>query len=317
VIVVAATNRPDVLDPALLRPGRFDRKVTLDRPDVKGREAILKVHTRGKPLASDVDLEALARLTPGFAGADLENLVNEAAILAARRNKRTIGMREFQESMERIIAGPERRSRIITPEERRTVAYHESGHAVVMYNLIEADPVHKITIIPRGQAGGYTMSLPQTDTTLISREKFEDQIAALLGGRAAEEIIFNRITTGASDDLERATQLARTMITRYGMSEKLGLRTFGEPSGSIFLGRDLMEQRNYSEEAAVQIDNEVRRLLDHAYLRAKTILQEQHAKLVTVAETLLEKETVDREEFETIMNESAQTADMDASPVVA
>ncbi|MBN2471137.1 MAG: ATP-dependent zinc metalloprotease FtsH [Anaerolineae bacterium] len=317
VIIIAATNRPDVLDPALLRPGRFDRKVILDRPDVKGREAIFKVHTKGKPLASDVDIAALGKLTPGFAGADIENLVNEAAILAARRNKKTIGMREFQEALERIIAGPERRSRVIQPKEREVVAYHEAGHAVVMYHLIESDPVHKITIIPRGQAGGYTMSLPDEDTMLISREKFEEQIVGLLGGRAAEEIIFNRITTGASNDLERATQIARAMITRYGMSEKLGLRTFGEQTGNIFLGRDLMEQRNYSEEAAVQIDQEVRRILDHAYLRAKTILQENRAKLQLLSETLLEKETVDRDEFEAMMSESTQTADLDTEAVIA
>ncbi len=317
LIVIAATNRPDVLDPALLRPGRFDRKVTLDRPDIRGREAILRVHTKGKPLASDVELEALAKLTPGFAGADLENLVNEAAILAARRNKKSIGMREFQEAMERIIAGPERRSRVITPQERQIVAYHESGHAVVMYHLKEADPVHKITIIPRGQAGGYTMSLPEDDRTLVSRDKFEDQIVGLLGGRAAEEIVFNRITTGAANDLEQATKIARAMVTRFGMSEKLGLRTFGEQHGSIFLGRDLVEQRDYSEQSAEQIDNEVRRLLDQAYLRAKTILQENRDKLVQLAETLLEKETVDREEFEAMMQESPTTADVGATPVTA
>ncbi len=317
VIVMAATNRPDVLDPALLRPGRFDRKVMLDRPDVKGREAILRVHTKGKPLASDVDLDALARLTPGFAGADIENLVNEAAILAARRNKRTIGMREFQEAMERIIAGPERRSRVIQPKEREIVAYHEAGHAVVMHFLPEADPVHKITIIPRGQAGGYTMSLPEEDSMLVSREKFEDQITGLLGGRAAEEITFNRITTGAANDLERATQIARAMVTRYGMSEKLGLRTFGEQTGSIFLGRDLMEQRNYSEEAAVQIDQEVRRILDHAYLRAKAILQEHRDRLIQVSQTLLERETIDREEFERIMRSSPEPATVSAEAAVA
>jgi cell division protease FtsH len=317
VIIIAATNRPDVLDPALLRPGRFDRKVMLDRPDFKGREAILKVHSKGKPLASDVNVEALAKLTPGFAGADIENLVNEAAILAARRNKKTIGMREFQEAMERIIAGPERRSRVISPEEREVVAYHEAGHAVVMYHLTESDPVHKITIIPRGQAGGYTLSLPDTDTMLISKEKFEDQIVGLLGGRAAEEITFNRITTGASNDLERATKIARAMVTRYGMSEKLGLRTFGEQAGSVFLGRDLMEQRNYSEEAAVQIDQEVRRILDHSYMRAKTLLQDNRSKLVTLSETLLERETVDRDEFEAIMNENAEPADLDTEPVIA
>ncbi len=317
VIIIAATNRPDVLDPALLRPGRFDRKVTLDRPDVRGREAILKVHVKGKPLASDVDLTAIAKLTPGFAGADLENLVNEAAILAARRNKKTISMREFQEAMERIIAGPERRSRVITPQERQVVAYHEAGHAVVMYHLPEADPVHKITIIPRGQAGGYTLSLPEQDTMLVSREKFEDQIVGLLGGRAAEEIIFNRITTGAANDLDQATKIARAMVTRYGMSEKLGLRTFGESSGNIFLGRDLVEHRDYSEEAAIQIDNEVRHILDHAYMRAKTILQTHRHKLVRLSKTLLEKETVDRDEFEALMSENAEPADVDTTPVMA
>jgi cell division protease FtsH len=317
VIIIAATNRPDVLDPALLRPGRFDRKVMLDRPDFKGREAILKVHTKGKPLASDVNLESLAKLTPGFAGADLENLVNEAAILSARRNKKTIGMREFQESMERIIAGPERRSRVITPKEREVIAYHESGHAVVMYHLAEADPIHKITIIPRGQAGGYTLSLPETDSMLVSREKFEDQIVGLLGGRASEELAFNRITTGAANDLEHATQIARAMVTRYGMSEKLGLRTFGEPTGSVFLGRDLMEQRNYSEDSAVLIDNEVHRILDHAYMRAKTILQDHHDKLILLSTMLLEKENIDREEFETIMAEDAELADFDTEPVLA
>ncbi len=315
VIVIAATNRPDVLDPALLRPGRFDRKVMLDRPDVKGREAILRVHTKGKPLASDVELEALAKLTPGFAGADIENLVNEAAILAARRNKKTIGMREFQEALERIIAGPERRSRVIRPKEREVVAYHEAGHAVVMHYLPESDPVHKITIIPRGQAGGYTMSLPEEDSMLITREKFEEQIVGLLGGRAAEEITFKRITTGASNDLERATQIARAMITRYGMSEKLGLRTFGEQTGNIFLGRDLMEQRNYGEEAAIQIDQEVRSILDNAYDRARTILTDNRDKLIAVSQALLERETIDREEFEAMMASDLSAATLDAQPV--
>ncbi|MFC1959552.1 ATP-dependent zinc metalloprotease FtsH [Chloroflexota bacterium] len=317
VIIIAATNRPDVLDPALLRPGRFDRKVMLDRPDFIGREAIFKVHTKGKPLASDVDMEALAKLTPGFAGADIENLVNEGAILAARRNKKTIGMREFQEAMERIIAGPERRSRVISAEEREVVAYHEAGHAVAMYHLPESDPVHKITIIPRGQAGGYTMSLPEGDTMLVSKEKFENQIVGLLGGRAAEELTFTRITTGAANDLERATQIARAMVTRYGMSEKLGLRTFGEPSGNVFLGRDLMEQRNYSEDAAVQIDHEVHRILDHAYQRAKTILQDNRAKLINLSEMLLDQETVDRDEFEFLMNEKPEEADRSIEPAIA
>jgi cell division protease FtsH len=303
VIVVAATNRPDVLDPALLRPGRFDRKVVLDRPDRVGRKAILEVHTRGKPLASDVDLEALAKLTPGFVGADLENMVNEAAILAARRGKRAISMREMQESMERVMAGPERKSRVISAAERKVIAYHEAGHAVVMHHLPNGDPVHKITIIPRGQAGGYTMSLPEDDLVLATKAKFEDLITGLLGGRAAEEMTFESITNGAANDLQRSTQIARIMITRYGMSDELGLQTFGEPEGGIFLGRDIMERRDYSEEAAAAIDGQVRAILDRAYKRAKQILDTNKDKLARVAEALIEQETVDRETFQALMGE--------------
>lgn len=303
VIIMAATNRPDVLDPALLRPGRFDRKVYMDRPDRVGRRAILDIHTRGKPLASDVDLDTLAKLTPGFVGADLENMVNEAAILAARRGKKAISMRDLQESMERVVAGPERRSRIITLEERRVIAFHEAGHAIVMHNLSHADQVHKITIVARGQAGGYTMSLPADDRTLMTQAQFEDEIAALLGGRVAEEMTFNSVTNGASNDLQRATAIARTMITRYGMSPETGLRTFGEAEGgAIFLGRDLLERRDYSEEAASTIDHEVRRIIDHAYQRTREILQTQAAKLKQLADALLEQETVDRETFITLMN---------------
>ncbi len=310
VIIIAATNRPDVLDPALLRPGRFDRKVVLDRPDRVGRKAILDVHTRGKPLASDVDLEAMAKLTPGFVGADLENMVNEAAILAARRGKKAISMREMQESMERVMAGPERKSRVITPSERKVIAYHEAGHAVVMHHLPNSDPVHKITIIPRGMAGGYTMSLPEDDLSLATKAKFEDMITSLLGGRAAEEMTFDSVTNGAANDLQRSTQIARTMITRYGMSEALGLQTFGEPEGAaVFLGRDWMERRDYSEEAAAAIDTQVGALLERAYNRAKDILQSNKNKLVRLAETLLEQETVDRETFEALMAEvSPQSA---------
>ncbi|MHB8625706.1 MAG: ATP-dependent zinc metalloprotease FtsH [Aggregatilineales bacterium] len=303
VIIMAATNRPDVLDPALLRPGRFDRKVYMDRPDRVGRRAILDIHSRGKPLASDVDLDTLAKLTPGFVGADLENMVNEAAILAARRGKKAISMRDFQESMERVVAGPERRSRIITLEERRVIAFHEAGHAIVMHNLTHADPVHKITIVARGQAGGYTMSLPADDRTLMTQAQFEDEIAALLGGRVAEEMTFNSVTNGASNDLQRATAIARTMITRYGMSPEMGLRTFGDAEGgAIFLGRDLLERRDYSEEAASSIDHEVRRIIDRAYQRTREILQVQMGKLKQLADTLLEQETVDRETFVALMN---------------
>jgi cell division protease FtsH len=302
IIVVAATNRADVLDQALLRPGRFDRKVFVTRPDVLGREKILDVHTNGKPLAPNIDLSVIAKLTPGFSGADIENLVNEAAILAAHRDLTAIGMSEFQEAMEKIVAGPERRSHIVSPEEKEVVAYHEAGHAVVMHHLEYADPVHKITIIPRGMAGGFTMPLPESaDSGLISREQLEDQIVGLLGGRAAEELTFNRITTGASNDLERATSIARAMVTRYGMSEALGLRVFGEDGGTVFLGRSLGEQRDYSDDTARAIDSEVTRILNHSYERAKSILLEHRDKLVKLAKTLLDVETVDRGQFESLM----------------
>jgi cell division protease FtsH len=309
VIVIAATNRPDVLDPALLRAGRFDRKVFLDRPDRGGRRAILEVHTRGKPLASDVNLDTLAKLTPGFVGADIENMVNEAAILAARRGKKAIAMREFQESMERVVAGPERKSRVISLQERQVIAYHEAGHAIVMNNLKHSDPVHKISIIARGMAGGVTWSLPEDDNTLVTKEKFEDEIAALFGGRVAEEMTFESVTTGASNDLQRATHIARSMITRYGMSTELGLRTFGDgDGGAVFLGRDLMERRDYSEEAAASIDNEVSKIVDHAHQRAREILQRNATKLKALADALLEHETIDRETFEAMMASSFNDA---------
>ena len=300
IIVIAATNRPDVLDPALLRPGRFDRKVILDRPDVNAREAILNVHTRGKPLADDVNTADLAKLTPGFVGADLENLVNEAAILAARRNLNFIGQPEFQDAMERIVAGPERQGKIISDHEREVVAYHEAGHAVVMHNLEHADPVHKVSIMSRGMALGYTMPLPESDKYLRTKEAFEDEIVGLLGGRAAEEVIFNQVTTGASNDLERATELARSMITRYGFSEKLGLRTFGQVQGNPYLG-NLGETPNYSEDMAQSIDQEIRQIIDKAYHRAKNIVAEQRGKLESLAKTLLDVETVDRPQFEMLM----------------
>ena len=300
VIIVAATNRPDILDPALLRPGRFDRRVVLDRPDMRGREAILKVHVKGKPLSPDVNLATLAKSTPGFVGADLENLVNEAAILAARRNKKIIGHSELEEAIERVIAGPERRSRLISEEEKRIVAYHEAGHAVVAHVLPNTDPVHKITIVARGMAGGYTMALPQEDRTLMSRGKFLDDLAFTLGGRAAEEIVFTDITSGASNDLERVTKMARSMVTRLGMSAQLGPMVYGQKEELIFLGREISEQRDYSEAVAELIDKEVRTIVSESYERAKTILTEYRDKLDAVAERLLEVETMSREEFESI-----------------
>jgi len=302
VIVMAATNRPDILDPALLRPGRFDRRIVLDRPDVKGRRAILEVHVRNKPLDKDVDLDVLARETPGFVGADIENMVNEAAILAARRNKKAIGMREFQEAIERVIAGPERKSRIISEEERRIIAYHEAGHALVMHHLPNCDPVHKISIIARGMALGYTMPLPEEDRYLQRKSKFLDELAGLLAGRAAEEIVFGDITTGAANDLEQATKLARAMVTRYGMSEKLGPMTFGEKQELVFLGKEIGEQREYSEKVAQEIDEEVRKLVQQAYERAKEILRTHRDKLDRLAQALMEKETLEGEELKAYLN---------------
>jgi cell division protease FtsH len=300
IIVVAATNRPDVLDPALMRPGRFDRKVILDRPHVNAREAILVVHTQGKPLAEGIKLADLAKLTPGFVGADLANLVNEAAILAARRDKNEIEQAEFQDAMERIVAGPERQGQIISEQEREVVAYHEAGHAVVMHNLEHADPVHKVSIVSRGMALGYTMPLPENDKYLRTKEGFEDEIVGLLGGRAAEEVIFAQVTTGASNDLERATELARSMVTRYGFSEKLGLRTFGQVQGNPYLG-SLGETPNYSEEMAQSIDQEIGQIIAGAYERAKGIVQKRRDNLEMLAKTLLAEETVDRPQFEHLM----------------
>jgi len=300
VIVVAATNRPDVLDPALLRPGRFDRQVVLDRPDIKGRREILNVHIKGKPLDKTVDLDALARRSPGFSGADLANLVNEAAILAARRNKKSVGMSEFTEAIDRVVAGPERRSRIITEEEKRIIAYHEGGHAVVQRVLPKCDPVSKVTIVSRGMALGYTMSLPQEDRYLHSKTEFDDKIAGMLGGHVAEELVFGDTTTGASNDIEKATSLARAMVTQYGMSEKLGPLTFGKKEEMIFLGREISEQRNYSDEVAAKIDAEVREIIDRAYARAKEALTAQRATLDKLADLLVEKETIEGDEFEAL-----------------
>ncbi len=300
VIVMAATNRPDILDPALLRPGRFDRRVVLDRPDRVGREQILRVHIRGKPISSNVDIEEVARQTPGFVGADIENLVNEAAILAARRNKKIIEMPEFQEAVEKVVAGPERKSHVISEEEKWVIAHHEAGHALVMKMLPDCDPVRKVSIVARGVAGGYTLSLPDEDRYLQHRNKFKADLAAMLGGRAAEEIIFHEVTTGASSDIQRATKLARAMVTQYGMSEKLGPITFGEKEELIFLGREIAEQRNYSEDVARQIDREVRGLIDEAYQTAKQVLATHRDKLVAIAERLIHEETLDAAAFNAI-----------------
>jgi len=298
VIVVAATNRPDVLDPALLRPGRFDRQVILDRPDMKGRTEILRVHTKGKPLDKGVDVEGVAKQSPGFSGADLANLVNEAAILSARRNKKVIGMSEFQEALERIIAGPERKSRVISDAEKAIIAYHEGGHAIVQRILPKCDPVAKVTIISRGMALGYTMALPQEDRYLQSKTEFEDKIAGLLAGNVAERMIFGDTTTGASNDIEKATGLARRMVTEFGMSDKLGPLSFGKRDEMIFLGRSMGEQRDYSDEVARTIDQEVRVIIDKAYDRATEVLTTHRDRLVALAEQLVAEETVDAEGFE-------------------
>ncbi len=302
VIVIAATNRPDVLDPALLRPGRFDRQVVLDRPDIRGRRAILEVHVRGKPLDKDVSLDVLAKQTPGFSGADLENLVNEAAILAARRNKKVISMQEFEEAIDRVIAGPERKSRIIGEREKAITAYHEVGHALVARFLPNVDPVHKISIIARGMMGGYTRVLPTEDRYLWTRSQFKDFLAFALGGHVAEELIFNEITTGPGNDIERATQIARRMVTEYGMSKKLGPVALGRKEELVFLGREIAEQRNYSDEIAYEIDKEIRALIDEAYERARAILTEHRDKLIEISELLIQKETLEGEEFEAIFD---------------
>jgi cell division protease FtsH len=300
VIIMAATNRPDILDPALLRPGRFDRRVVLDRPDRRGREMILRVHTKGKPLAPEVDLGVLARSTPGFVGADLENLVNEGAILAARRNKKVIEQPELEEAIERVIAGPERKSRLISEEEKRIVAYHEAGHAVVMNVIPEADPVQKVSIIARGMAGGYTLALPEEDRTLMARKKILADMVGALGGRAAEELIFDDITSGASNDLERVTRMARAMVTRLGMSDQLGPMVYGQKEELIFLGREISEQRDYSDAVAEEIDTEVRRLVSESYNRARALLLQYREQLDLVARRLLEVETLSRDEFEAL-----------------
>jgi len=303
VIVIAATNRPDVLDPALLRPGRFDRHVTLDSPDIRGRRSILDVHARNKPLDSTVDLDVLARQTPGFSGADLANLINEAAILAARGNKKVIGMEELGEGIERVIAGPERKSRRLSDHEKEVTAYHEVGHALVAKALPKCDPVHKVSIISRGQALGLTWYLPTEDRYLRSKAELMDQIAAAMGGRVAEEIVFHDVTWGAENDIQRVTNIARRMVTQWGMSEKLGPVTMGHKEELVFLGRDLGEQRNYSEEVAAMIDEEVRAIVNHGYQTAKAILSKQRDKLDLVAERLKAVETLDGNELDEILRE--------------
>jgi cell division protease FtsH len=306
IIIIAATNRPDILDPALLRPGRFDRQVVVDVPDLTGRKEILKVHVRGKPIAGEVDLDVLARRTPGFTGADLANLVNEAALLSARFNKNEIGMTEMETSIERVIAGPEKKSKVISDKEKKLVSYHEAGHALVGYLLPNTDPVHKVSIIPRGRAGGYTLLLPKEDRYYITRSMLLDQVTMLLGGRVAEAVVLREISTGAQNDLERATGLVRRMIMEYGMSDELGPMTFGSKQETPFLGRDLSRDRNYGEEVATNIDKEVRRTIENSYNRAKEILEQHMETLHLIAGTLIDKETIEAVEFEKLMNQAGE-----------
>jgi cell division protease FtsH len=301
IILIAATNRPDILDPALLRPGRFDRQVVVDRPDRKGRVRILEVHTRGKPLAKEIDLDNLAGQTPGFTGADLANLVNEAALLAAREGKREITQLELEEGIMRVIAGPEKKTRVMSEKERLVTAYHEMGHAMVAHFLENTDPVHKISIISRGQALGYTISLPTEDKFLTTRAELADTLAMTLGGRAAEEITFSEITTGAANDLEKVTQTAKQMVMRFGMSEKLGPRTFGHDQSQPFLGREFSAQQDYSDEIAREIDDEIRRIVEEAHQTAKEVLNSRRSDLDRLSRVLLERETIEREEFEQLL----------------
>ena len=302
VIIIAATNRPDILDPALLRPGRFDRQVTVGYPDLKGREAILKVHARGKPLAPDVKLSVIAKTTIGFTGADLENLLNEAALLSARRGKKAITMVEIEEAMVKVVVGTEKKSRKMNDKEKKLTAYHEAGHAVSSFYLENEDPVHQVSIIPRGQAGGYTLYLPKDDTSYRSKNEMLDNLVGLLGGRVAEALVIGDISTGASNDIERATELARSMVTKYGMSDKLGPITYGSGNDEVFLGRDYSHMRNYSEETAAEIDEEINAIIKNAYDRTKNILTEHIDRLHSVAKALIEREKIDGDEFKALMN---------------
>jgi cell division protease FtsH len=303
VILIAATNRPDILDPALLRPGRFDRQIVVDRPDIKGREAILSVHSKGKPLDDDIELGVIARGTPGFTGADLANTINEAALLAARRDKDVISMKELEEAIDRVIAGPERRSRVMSEEEKKITAYHEGGHALVGFALPNTDPIHKVTIIPRGRAGGYTMALPLEDRNYMRRSEMVDQLAMMLGGRTAEEIMFLDPTTGASNDIEKATTLARKMVMEYGMSDRLGPMKYGQPDGEVFLGRDYTSHQDYSDEVASLIDEEVRHLIEQAHDEARTILTTHADALDRIADALIERETLDGKDVRAILHD--------------
>jgi cell division protease FtsH len=306
VILIAATNRPDILDPALLRPGRFDRQIVVDRPDIKGRRAILEVHAKGKPLGADVDLESLARSTPGFTGADLANTINEGALLAARRGLDEIGMPELDEAVDRVIAGPERRSRVMTEQDKRITAYHEGGHALVGFALPNADPIHKVTIIPRGRAGGYTMSVPHEDRNYMRRSELVDKLAMMIGGRTAEELIFGDPTTGASNDIEQATTLARKMVMEYGMSDRLGPMAYGHPDAEVFLGRDYNRGQDYSDEVATAIDEEVRYLITQAHDEARAILTMHATALDRLAAALMERETLDAHEVEEVLYDVAK-----------
>ncbi|HCZ05984.1 MAG TPA: cell division protein FtsH [Thermotogae bacterium] len=313
IVVMAATNRPDILDKALLRPGRFDKKIVVDPPDLRGRVEILKIHMRGKPVAEDVDVEVLARRTPGFVGADLENLVNEAALLAARRGKKKITMEEFEEAIDVVIAGPARKSRVISPKEKRTIAYHEVGHAIVSTLLPNADPVHRISIIPRGyRALGYTLQLPLEDKYLATKSELLDKITGLLGGRAAEEIAIGEITTGSANDIERATEIARQMVCKFGMAEELGPLSWGKEEEEVFLGRDWMRMRNYSEEVAARIDREVQEIVDQCYNRAKEILNAHRKELDEVVEILLDKEVIEGDELRKLLRRELKIEDEDA-----
>ncbi len=302
IIMIAATNRPDILDPALLRPGRFDRQITVDRPDLKGREAVLEVHARNKPLDDSVNLKSIAARTPGFSGADLENLLNEAALVAARRDKKKVDMTDIDEATDRVIAGPAKKSRVISPKERKIVAYHEAGHTIIGVILDEADMVHKVTIVPRGQAGGYAVMLPKEDRYFMTKPELLDKITGLLGGRVAEDIVFGEVSTGASNDFQRATGIARRMVTEFGMSDKLGPLQFGQAQGQVFLGRDFNSEQNYSDAIAHEIDMEVQRFIKESYERAKKILTENRDKLELIAQTLLEIETLDAEQIKHLVD---------------
>ena len=317
VIVIAATNRPDVLDPALLRPGRFDRQVVLDRPDIRGRVAILQVHAKGKPFEKNISLETLAKQTPGFSGADLSNLLNEAAILGARRNKRSIGMSELEEAIDRVVAGPARKSRIISEREKAITAYHEVGHALVARLLPNTDPVHKVSIVARGQAGGFTMLLPTEDRYLWSKPQFEDILAYALGGHVAELIIFGEVTTGASNDIERVTKIARSMVTEYGMSSLIGPMALGHKDELVFLGRDFGEQRNYSEQTAREIDEEVRRIIQEAFDKAYNIVSQNKTRMIMISERLIKEETLEGPLFESLFNQPISDDQYDTPSILA